>query len=190
MKMKKIGVIFTVSLLLLLSFALAETASLQGENINPEELTKEQITQLINDNLDKVNLSEMGGFLNWMLDDSTVNVNFTKNNEEIHYGFIIKEKEIQGFKEGLYEDYDYEISFNFEELLPAFESENPASELKQAYNSGKIVLKANSFKAKIVKFLAGILLSFLPDNFNTPDNPDNSSENEFNNSQEGTNFSE
>lgn len=151
-----------VSLLLIVLVASMVIAAQPANLDDFKELRQEQkkivIAQLIKDNLNQVDLSELPGTLRFILGKPRINIVMkNKDGSEFVYGFRIMKENIEEFKEGGLEKPNYLITIKEEHVFGIIGSDDYAGEIQQLYLDGDMTVEPQTFGSKVKFFFADTL---------------------------------
>jgi hypothetical protein len=116
---------------------------------------KDKKTEIIKNNLDKIDLGKAPGALRFLLGKPKINIE-VKNIDGTTdiYGFKIAGNKIQEFVEGGLDKPHYIIKMPVEAIQEIAGAENSVAKIGELYNSGTIVIEPQSTGAKIKFWLA------------------------------------
>ena len=125
------------------------------------QLTEEEVTRTIRENLDKIDLSKAPGTLKFLLGKPRMNVELTLNSGKVlTYGFRINKEKITDFAPGGVEKPAYIVKLNEATLNKLINADDVGGKAAELYETGEIIIEPVKIIAKIkfglAKFFMGL----------------------------------
>ncbi len=121
--------------------------------------TAEDYTEAFKNNLDQIDLSEVPAIFQFLLGEPYININLVKlDGTTLQFGFMISEGKVTEFQEGHYDDADYTLTVDEDNLMKLSSFDNPASGILEMYENGDIKIQAEKFMGKVIQKISNIFI--------------------------------
>ena len=142
--MKNLILLCSIFLLLSVTLAAAETSG------------QDNLTTLVKDNLDNIDLNNLPSAVKFILGSPAMNVEVARDSGETKtYGFMFKDGLVSGFTEEGIASPDYIVYLSEASVNDISDAPDSNARVSELYENGSIVIKAQNFMGKIWLTIAG-----------------------------------
>ncbi|MBT3297493.1 hypothetical protein HN385_01060 [archaeon] len=153
-----------ILILIFIGIILSTTILASNDSItviyNPEVgTTAEDYTEAFKNNLDQIDLSEVPAIFQFLLGEPHININLVKSDETtLQFGFMVKDGKVTDFQERHYNDADYIITVEEQNLMKLSNFNDPVRGVLEMYENGDIKIQAEKFRGKVIQKISNFFI--------------------------------